>query len=104
MLALNPERVALDDTLLRRVRGGRNNGGPARLRAVLKKLRRKLGEDAVQPRWIFAERGVGYPIPRPPPRRRLRPRCRMGEPDDTRGVPVTSASGFCSVQAVRPRG
>ena len=54
------------DTLLRKVWGGRENGGSARLRTVVKKLRRKLGEDAAQPRWIFAERGVGYRMPRPP--------------------------------------
>ena len=60
VLSLNAGRVTTYDTLLRKVWGGRKNGGSARLRTALKKLRRKLGEDAAQPRWIFAERGVGY--------------------------------------------
>ena len=66
VLSLNAGRVTTYDTLLRKVWGGRKNGGSARLRTVLKKLRRKLGEDAARPRWIFAERGVGYRMPRPP--------------------------------------
>ena len=65
VLSLNAGRVTTYDTLLRKVWGGRDNGGSARLRTVLKKLRRKLGEDAAQPRWIFAERGVGYRMPKP---------------------------------------
>ena len=28
-------------------------------------LRRKLGDDAANPAWIFNERGVGYRMPRP---------------------------------------
>ena len=65
VLSLNAGRVATYDTLLRRVWAGRENGGSARLRTVLKKLRRKLGEDAARPRYIFSERGVGYRMPRP---------------------------------------
>ena len=42
----------------------REDGGAARLRTVVKKLRRKLGEDATAPRWIFAERRVGYRMPK----------------------------------------
>ena len=80
VLSLNAGRVTTYDTLLRKVWGGRENGGSARLRTVLKKLRRKLGEDAARPRWIFAERGVGYRMPRPPPRRRLRPHAGPGGP------------------------
>ena len=66
VLSLNSGRVTTYDTLLRKVWGGRENAGSARLRTVLKKLRRKLGEDAARPRWIFAERGVGYRMARPP--------------------------------------
>ena len=65
VLSLNAGRVTTYDTLLRKVWGGRDNGGSARLRTVVKKLRRKLGEDAARPSWIFAERGVGYRMPRP---------------------------------------
>ena len=65
VLSLNAGRVATYDTLLRKVWAGRENGGSARLRTVLKKLRRKLGEDAARPRYIFSERGIGYRMPRP---------------------------------------
>ena len=65
VLSLNAGRVATYDTLLRKAWAGRENGGSARLRTVLKKLRRKLGEDAARPRYIFSERGVGYRMPRP---------------------------------------
>ncbi len=33
------------------------------LRAVVKLLRRKLGDNAAQPEYIFNERGVGYRMP-----------------------------------------
>ena len=66
VLSLNAGRVTTYDTLLRKVWGGRENGGSARLRTVVKKLRRKLGEDAARPNYIFSERGVGYRMPRPP--------------------------------------
>ena len=65
VLSLNAGRVATYDTLLRKAWAGRENAGSARLRTVLKKLRRKLGEDAARPRYIFSERGVGYRMPRP---------------------------------------
>ena len=35
------------------------------VRAFVKLLRRKLGDDAANPAWIFNERGVGYRMPRP---------------------------------------
>ena len=35
------------------------------LREVIKKLRRKLGDDPAEPAWIFNVRGVGYRMPRP---------------------------------------
>ena len=68
VLSLNAGRVTAYETLMRQVWGGRQNGGSARLRTTVKKLRRKLGEDAAEPRWIFAERAVGYRMPRPPAR------------------------------------
>ena len=65
VLSLNAGRVSTYETLLRTVWGRRDKGGSARVRTAVKKLRRKLGEDAAQPRWIFAERGVGYRMPKP---------------------------------------
>ena len=35
------------------------------MRAYVKRLRGKLGDDAESPAWIFNERGVGYRMPRP---------------------------------------
>ena len=65
VLSLNAGRVTTYETLLRQVWGGRQTGGSARLRTTVKKLRRKLGEAAAAPRWIFVERSVGYRMPRP---------------------------------------
>ena len=68
VLSLNAGRVTTYDTLRRKVWGGRENGGSARLRTVLKKLRRKLGEDAARPNYIFSRargRLPHAPAPRP---------------------------------------
>ena len=63
-LSLEAGRVCDYDTLLRRVWGGR--GGDKRsLRAYVRRLRAKLGDDATNPAWIFNVRGVGYHMPRP---------------------------------------
>ena len=35
------------------------------MRAHVKRLRNRLGDDAVRPAWIFNERGVGYRMARP---------------------------------------
>jgi len=35
------------------------------VRAHMKELRRKLGDDAARPAYIFTERGVGYRMPGP---------------------------------------
>ena len=35
------------------------------MRAFVKQLRQKLGDDAANPAWIFNVRGVGYRMPRP---------------------------------------
>ena len=58
-------RVATYETLLNRVWGGRKIGDMKVLRAFVKQLRRKLGDDAASPAWIFNLRGVGYRMPRP---------------------------------------
>ena len=66
VLSLNAGRVATFDVLLRKVWGrGDLVGGSERLRAFVKKLRRKLGDDAARPSYIFSERGVGYRMAKP---------------------------------------
>ena len=35
------------------------------VRIFVKTIRRKLGEDAAKPEWIFNERGVGYRMAEP---------------------------------------
>ena len=64
-LSLNAGRVTTSETLLNRVWPGRSNGDTKIVRAFVKQLRRKLGDDAASPAWIFNERGVGYRMPRP---------------------------------------
>ena len=64
-LSLNAGRVTTSETLLNRVWPERSNGDTKVVRAFVKQLRRKLGDDAASPAWIFNERGVGYRMPRP---------------------------------------
>ena len=65
VLSLNAGRVATYELLLNRVWGGRNKGDSKAVRAFVKQLRRKLGDDAASPAWIFNVRGIGYRMPRP---------------------------------------
>ncbi len=65
VLSLNAGRVSTYDTLLRRVWGARGHGDPKLVRAIVKRLRRKLGDDAADPAYILNERGVGYRMARP---------------------------------------
>ena len=58
-------RIATYDALLRQVWGRRGHGDPKRVRAVVKRLRAKLGDDAANPAWILNERGIGYRMARP---------------------------------------
>ena len=60
VLSLNAGRVSTYDALRRQVWGGRDSEGSDPVRTVVKRLRRKLGDDASEPTWIFSERGVGY--------------------------------------------
>ncbi len=53
-------RVLTHDQLLRRVWGISYEGDTRLLRAFVKSLRRKLGDDAGSPSYIFTEPGVGY--------------------------------------------
>ena len=60
VLSLDAGRVATFDTLLRRVWGGRDVNDATVVRAFVRNLRRKLGDDAARPAYILSERGVGY--------------------------------------------
>ncbi len=65
VLSVNAGRVSTYDSLIRQVWGGPYSGDLELVRTFVKKLRRKLGDDAVQPTYIFTERGVGYRMARP---------------------------------------
>ena len=65
VLSLNSGRVVTYDTLLRQVWAGREHAGPNLVRIFVRNLRRKLGEDAVRPAFVFNQRGVGYRMPDP---------------------------------------
>ena len=59
-LATNAGRVLTHDQLLQRVWGAEYSGEGHLVRAIVRNLRRKLGDDARKPRFIFTERQVGY--------------------------------------------
>ena len=63
-LSLNAGEVSTYDALLRRV-WGREAGDSRLVRTYVKKLRRKLGDDAAHPAYIFNVRQVGYRLARP---------------------------------------
>ena len=65
VLAANAGRVATYDALLRQVWAGRANADAEVVRAFVKSLRRKLGEDAKKPSYLFNLRGVGYRLRAP---------------------------------------
>ena len=65
VLSRNAGRVSTFEDLLRQVWGGRHNGDTDLVRTFVKKLRRKLGDDAASPAYIVNERGVGYRMARP---------------------------------------
>ena len=60
VLSLNAGRVVTRDTLLRQVWGKRARHKSEAVRTFVKKLRKKLGDDAADPAYIFTKRGVGY--------------------------------------------
>ena len=74
VLSVNAARVLTYDSLLRDVWRG-ESGDAKVVHAIVKKLRRKLGDDAARPGYIVTERGVGYRLARPddtkPPSLRL---------------------------------
>ena len=66
VLSLHVGRVVPYATLQRHVWRRRSYGAPAKLiRAYVKRLRRKLGDDPNQPTYITTVRGVGYRMQRP---------------------------------------
>ena len=66
VLSTNAGRVLTFDSLLRQAwRGRKSAGDPKLVRAVVKRLRRKLGDDATNPTFVRNERGVGYRMPKP---------------------------------------
>ena len=75
VLAEGAGRVLTHEALLLQVWAGRSKAkpkgkgkgkaNPKIVRAYVKRLRQKLGDDAASPTWIFNERGVGYRMPRP---------------------------------------
>ena len=64
-LSINAGRVLTHDQLLDRVWGAKNSGDSQVLRAFVKALRRKLGDDARNPTYVFTEHRVGYRMPKP---------------------------------------
>ena len=63
-LSANAGRVLTHQHLLARVWGEKGDGDVRPMRTIASKLRRKLGEDADAPRYIFTEPRVGFRMPR----------------------------------------
>ena len=64
VLSLGQGRVATYDALLRQVWNGRSYANAKLVRAYIKRLRGKLGDDTSRPTYILTERRVGYRMPR----------------------------------------
>ena len=64
VLSLGAGRVLTYDALLRQVWSGRSHANPKPVRAYVKRLRRKLGDDSSWPTYIITERRVGYRMAR----------------------------------------
>ncbi|MCY4529931.1 MAG: ATP-binding protein [Chloroflexi bacterium] len=62
-LSANAGRVLTQRHLLQRVWGERNDGDVRPLRTIVSRLRRKLGDDANNPTYVFTEPRVGYWMP-----------------------------------------
>ncbi|MYC26670.1 MAG: response regulator [Nitrospira sp. SB0662_bin_26] len=65
ILSVNAGRVVTSESLLRRAWDARDATDTERVRAFVKQLRAKLGDDAARPTWIFNERGIGYRMAKP---------------------------------------
>ena len=64
-LSTRAGRILTQDELLQRVWGPEYLGQPQLLRAFVKTLRQKLGDDARRPMYIFTEHGIGYRMAKP---------------------------------------
>ncbi len=64
VLSVNAGRVVTYDSLLRQVWGRQISADRRLLRTYVQRLRRKLGDDAARPVYIFNQRQVGYRMPR----------------------------------------
>ena len=58
-------KVLIQDRLLHRIWGPEYLGEPQLLRSYIKSLRKKLGDNARNPRYIFTEHGIGYRMAKP---------------------------------------
>ncbi len=65
ILSVNAGRVVTSESLLRQAWDGRDSTDTERVRAFVKQLRAKLGDDAARPTFIFNQRGVGYRMAEP---------------------------------------
>ena len=63
-LSVSAGRVLTYEHLLERVWGGWAGGDLRPMRTIVRKLRRKLGDDASNPTYIFTEHRVGYRMPK----------------------------------------
>ena len=68
VLSLEAGRVVTFETLLRRVWAKRENADANLVRIFVRNLRRKLGDNAANPAYVFNHRGAGYRMARPPGR------------------------------------
>ena len=64
-LATNAVRVLIHDQILRQVWGLEYSGESELVRSFIRNLRRQLGDDARNPRYILTEPRVGYRMARP---------------------------------------
>ena len=63
-LSVNAGRVLTHEHLLNRVWGPDHVGSSQPVRSFVKRLRRKLGDDARNPRYILTQPRVGYRMPK----------------------------------------
>ena len=64
-MSISAGRVLTHNQILQRVWGWEYSGDVDLLRSTVKNLRRKLGDDANDPRYIFTEPRVGYRMEKP---------------------------------------
>ncbi len=73
-LSVNAGRVLTHEHLMRRVWGPDNSGDAGLVRTIVKRLRRKLGDDAKNLRYILTEPRVGYRMARSETSEQVEPR------------------------------